>query len=329
MERIRLVFEQIEEAKRLLEDGSILKLRLATILLDNVAEILMNRELRYRFAWDDRGQFLGKQNAYSPEERKNAERRFDEKVRLLIRLGKLSKDQGAVIDAGHQFRSEMFHVEQIRRPILRPAAVLLFHTVIDLSDQLLSRSYMLPGPSEKESQAFIQRFGIGKGFLLDDEFPKKIGAVLRAGISFNPSGLPAALSEDLVERVDQTLTNLKYVSEGSSEQQIDRQLRYSQFWRTEGYKLAEATAGEKLLDEAFDEWNSNGNAQYTLSRLRKWRRTAELIVSCPAPMALRHYCGVDKKFRPFEEEVHETVFQFEEHIDGLIEEERIRESMRR
>jgi hypothetical protein len=218
----------------------------------------------------------------------------------------------------------MFHAEQIRRPILRPATVLLFHTVLDLSDQLLPHSYILPSPSEKESQAFIERFGIGRGSSLDHEFPKKIGAALREGISFDPSVLPTALSEDLIERIDRTLSNLEYVSEGYSEQQIDHHLRYAQFWREDGYKLADSGANQEQLVESFEKWNREGNARYTLARLRRWKETADLISKCAAPVALRHYCGVDRKFRPFEEEVLEAVFQFEEHIDALIDEQRSR-----
>ena len=53
VERVRLIYEQLEEAKRLIREGSAPKLRLALILLDNAAELLMYRELRKQFAKDD------------------------------------------------------------------------------------------------------------------------------------------------------------------------------------------------------------------------------------------------------------------------------------
>jgi len=53
MENVRLIYEQIEEARRHLVDGSLLHLRLALILLDNAAELMMYRELEYEFAWND------------------------------------------------------------------------------------------------------------------------------------------------------------------------------------------------------------------------------------------------------------------------------------
>ena len=48
MERIRLLFEQIDEVKRLMSSvTSVLNFRIAMILIDNTAELIMNRDLRY------------------------------------------------------------------------------------------------------------------------------------------------------------------------------------------------------------------------------------------------------------------------------------------
>ena len=46
MENIRLIYEQIETAKAHLLQGDVSNSRLALILLDNVAELLMARELK-------------------------------------------------------------------------------------------------------------------------------------------------------------------------------------------------------------------------------------------------------------------------------------------
>ena len=85
MERIRLLYEQIEEAKRLMLIGTLTNLRLALILLDNAAELIMHRELSYRFAQDDyyaRFRELSERK-YSDEERRKAEQEFKPMVRLL------------------------------------------------------------------------------------------------------------------------------------------------------------------------------------------------------------------------------------------------------
>jgi hypothetical protein len=51
VERVRLIYEQIEEAKRFLVKGFLLDLRVSLILRDNAAEVLMFKELEHVFAW--------------------------------------------------------------------------------------------------------------------------------------------------------------------------------------------------------------------------------------------------------------------------------------
>jgi len=85
MENVRLIYEQIEEAKKLLLGGSVLHLRLSLILLDNAVELMMHRELEYEFGWYDHWRpksqpaldvwlKAGLGPKYTEEERKGAER---------------------------------------------------------------------------------------------------------------------------------------------------------------------------------------------------------------------------------------------------------------
>ena len=53
MKRLRLIYEQLDEAKTYLLRGSLLNLRLALILADNAAELLMFNVLESNFSRDD------------------------------------------------------------------------------------------------------------------------------------------------------------------------------------------------------------------------------------------------------------------------------------
>jgi hypothetical protein len=91
MQRIRLLYEQVEEAKRLISSRTLLQLRLALILLDNAAELMMYRELDYQFAMEDyfarsTVRLPGKQK-YTEAERRRAEQEFRPKVKLSQGLG--------------------------------------------------------------------------------------------------------------------------------------------------------------------------------------------------------------------------------------------------
>src|SRR5262245_41791961 len=128
MLNVRLVYEQLEAAKDHLRRGSVLDYRLALILSDNVAELLMHRELDYLFRYDDsrmpkwepaRTELIqaGLGSKYTFEERQGAEREFDPKLRLLVRLNRISTEDRLILGICHRFRGAAFHRGELRLDI--------------------------------------------------------------------------------------------------------------------------------------------------------------------------------------------------------------------
>src|SRR5205814_4419630 len=125
--------------------GGALDCRLALILLDNVAELLMAGALRERFDFED---FFypkrshariagGMRPKYTAEERNRAEREVEPKLRILgLRMGKISPEERAVLKVCHRLRCEAFHAGTIRRTILAQTTVLLFQTTVGLTLKL-------------------------------------------------------------------------------------------------------------------------------------------------------------------------------------------------
>src|SRR5712691_5053500 len=103
MESVRLIYEQIEEAKRYLLGCSLHQVRPALILLDNAAELLMYRELQHEFALND-----GWEPQWEPARAewiraglgpKYTDKEFEPKLRILhFRLNRISEDDRAKID---------------------------------------------------------------------------------------------------------------------------------------------------------------------------------------------------------------------------------------
>ena len=179
MERVRIIYEQIEEARKYLDSGSLLQLRLALILLDNAAELMMHRELQYQFAWDDqrlpkwepgRTEWIraGRGPKYTEEERRKSEQEFKPKLRVLcFRLDRISKDDRSVLCVCHKLRCEAFHEGHIRTQILEQVCRLLYLTTAELSLKLPFRSYMIRGGDHnKENTAFLARFGFADPYEL-------------------------------------------------------------------------------------------------------------------------------------------------------------------
>ena len=243
MEGVRLIYEQIEEAKRFLLAGSVLQLRLALILLDNAAELIMYRELQQRFAekdaWTPKWEPARTHYLHSPlgpkwteEERQAALKEFEPKTRILhYRLQSISQDDRIVLNVCHKLRCEAFHRGHVRRELLAPVTRLLHVTVCDLTVKLRFRSYMiLGGDGSAEDRAFMGRFNIGRAHSLgDDGTIARMRDKLCENVPVDHGVLAQTLSDDLLQRIDETLGGLTYVMHAENDTEIDHNLKYQSF----------------------------------------------------------------------------------------------------
>ena len=338
MENVRLIYEQIEVAKGHLLGTSLLGLRLALILSDNVAELLMHQELKLRFRIDDEWrpkwepaytEWLragGPAPKYTLEERQAAEREFEPKTRILcLHMGRLSSEERGILNVCHKLRNEAFHRGTLRSKILEQVCRLLYITVVNLTLKFPVRGFTLPGPTPATDDAnFLERFDLKDAFsLATDDGRRKLADRLLVGIAFDGLAFAETLSHDLVERIDATLGGLEYVGETSDRSQIDRKLQYTQFWRDLGAALVKQGVREPDLENAYRRWQSEGRARYTLHKIDRWRRQAASIARCATPArALDHYWAIDKKLRPLEDDVFEAVFRYDEEIDLRLHDRR-------
>jgi hypothetical protein len=340
MKRIRLLYEQIEEAKRLMMRGTLLHVRLALILLDNAAELIMYRELAHQFAWDDSfglpppnvrvaGIEYPPGPSYSAVERRRAEEEFRPKLKLLSHnFGKMSSKQAAILLVCHQMRNDAFHREVMNPAILGPTTDLLFLTVAELAREFPVHTYSISaGNPTGETAEFMERFGLERVDEFGDENVKeKIYRKLIEGMAFSWS-LPRTLSDDLVERIDEIIDGLAYLNDGDSDRnKLDHGLRYTQFWRERGAEVMRRAHEEDRvpkddIDRAYVEWSESPGPRFTMDTIERQRRHASAIAKGTHPAdALVRYSAIEKWMGPLEEDVHQSVRDFDNHIDMLVEE---------
>lgn len=341
MERLRLIYEQMEEAKRLIQSGTLPHVRLALILLDNAAELIMYRELSHKFSQDDfyarireYSQAAGAPDPfarkYADEERRAAEREFTPMVKILcLRLKMISEKQATVLRVCHEMRRDAFHRGTMNSAILRPVTELLFLTVAEMAKTFPVHSYSIGGAVPTgENLDFLTRFGIREYELGDESGKEKIYSKLVAGIS-SAHSLSETLSLDLEERIDSTVEGLSYLNDGSSDRgQLDHNLRYTQFWRERGAEVAkkaheEDRVSQDDLDKAYREWSESPGPRFTLNKVERWRRQASAITKAKhSAHALARYWGIERLFAPLEEDISKSVADFDDHINMLAKERR-------
>jgi len=333
VEQVRLIYEQIEEAKRYLLGGSLLQLRLALILLDNAAELMMHRELRWNFAsydefvpkWEPaRTEWIraGLGPKYTEEERRDSEREFEPKMRILhLRLRQITEDDRRVLGVCHKLRCEAFHRGHIRAEILEQVCKLLYLTVAGLTLKLPFKSYSIPGGDlDAENASFLARFGFDSPYgLSTDKGRLQVRDKLVENIAFEATPFAETLSDDLLERLDRTVDGLAYVGESDDPSEIDYNLQHTQFWRELGAKMMKSGIREPQLGEEFRVWRAAAKARFTLAKIKRRRRMASAIRLCANPAAaLDHYWAIDRWFKPLEEDVAESVDRYDEEINMRI-----------
>jgi hypothetical protein len=158
MERLVLIVDQLEEAKRLIQAGSLSQLRIALILLDNASEVLMYRAVKNELGHHDMNMRIfasaqkvmpqevlerfRREMGYEPlssKDRKTLLREYVAKIDFLLKLERsqgLSPAIGAVLKVTHRYRNEAYHRDRIRKETLHPVVLVLFDVVTDLLEIL-------------------------------------------------------------------------------------------------------------------------------------------------------------------------------------------------
>jgi len=306
---------------------SVLDIRLALILLDNAAEVMMYRELSKRFAFDDNFNKWERleelppelRPRYTKEERDRAEREFEPLIRLLRRFDQLRESEAAVLRVCHKMRVAAFHRADVNPNILFPTTKLLFLTVADMTLKLRAGHYALPHDNDGPDAQFLKRFGLRSAHnLLSDEGATAMREVLIRDIEFDPKAFAELLTEELEERIEGIIDNIGYMNDTEDDAKIDHNLQYVQFWRQRGATVARECAERRepfgpAVDRAFLEWNENPGPQYTVPKLRKWKQhAAALRHSTNAPHVLTRYWSIQGMFIALEDDVLRALFKFED-----------------
>lgn len=331
MKRLRLIYEQLEEAKSYLLRGSLFNLRLALILTDNVGELLMFNALENRFSRDDWLHPLRKnteqlritldpvlQPKYSAEERARAEKEFEPMVRLLQhRLTELSTADATVLTIAHRLRRDAFHRGQLREDILAPIVRLLFTTVVRLTESLRFASIVQVLPLDDDDKAFLRRFEIrDESFDYGDETKNKFVAKLVEGAEFELESFRTALSDDLVGRIQALLNQLKafYEDDGQKNEEL---LRY-QFWQEN--KARDKKLDRSVFDAAFAAWKATAIPIATVEWLGWFQRAVPRKLKSQHPsQVLASYWGMDKELAPKEDFIEQHVSDLDEAIQHQID----------
>lgn len=238
MQRLTYIVFQLDEALRYIDDGRIERLRLALLLLDNAAELQLDRRVRDHLAIEEVNERTREQTilltglvpesraelpailaeivAWEPltkAQKRAVDRYFDEKLRFLSeRYKDLDPALARVISYLHRYRNEAYHEARVRAETVRTAALIYF----EANCSLLLTIFAVQSYASNEDYSWLEeRFGIRSSGLLVGGGLQGVVDRLREPVLPTLSTVVDALTSHLHSRIADLLADLDFIVDGS------------------------------------------------------------------------------------------------------------------
>lgn len=228
-DKFREYVEALEVAREFLEAGTPARIRLALILLDNTAEILMYRLCGELFRSDEfHSRILPPR--FSKRLKMQVLWKFPEKVRLLKDEDVLTASDAALLAAAHSYRNQAVHYDAHNPRGARAIATLL----LGAAGRLLAatgRGVMVGGFRDDEAQ-WLRQYGLPTGHIEFSSAALTITEILASRLPAGLEDVRAALSGDLSDRAEALRSFPKDHLYGPSHADLAELLRLEEFHET-------------------------------------------------------------------------------------------------
>lgn len=327
-EEVWYTAEQLLEAKTLLLRGSLPDLRMALLLLDNTAELLMHRALadflmhnehweqmdRRAKEWMPTEEYTewAARSKYVPltrQDRKRLDRDFGAKADFLVVRGDLSDPIARFLKAMHLYRNEAYHRDRVREKTIGPVVKVLFRVVLDLLPQVgLPMMWSLGSTADIELN---RKFGLGS-YDRPEHRMKTLAASLSEGVEVQVPEIANQLANHLLARVEDVQSDLDFILNNATGPFGDRAgvLKRVQFWR------AAEQAGRPPNEAEFEGFTP----QITLADLERWSNDAEALRAQMEKLAVfLAFVEIEAQLEPVEEMVGEAAREVDRMIQHMID----------
>ncbi len=324
MENIALISVQLEEAKRMIEIGSQPHLRLALLLLDNAAEVIMHRMCTratflnhgYKQLIDTASKMSGpmvdddakwleeaRSKYVTPTRMKKIDRYFDEKARFLARVGDIEQPVAQVLCKMHSYRNEAYHNDTLRVGSLRPCVMLYFDLACDLFGRCQPMWVKISDPPDSLAR-YVQK-GTRGGL----DLPARIGEALRRELNLDLPAIRESLIRHLNDRLDEIDESLDFIAVNEP---VSRSraavLHIVQTWTSNPDPFA-------TDEEVFAE-----DVKFSMADLLRWRQRVTAIERLDNRLRMFiEFARIEGEFEPLEKQVKEIAILVDQHIEDQID----------
>ena len=223
-ERLRLLVEQLEMIRGLLDGGSGVDSKVAIILLDNVADSLMYRRCLQEFEKDSELAMI-RRPRFTLAKQSEALRDFKAKVNLLNGIGFMSAEDALVLKIGHSYRNAAYHRDSHNPRVTNELGRLLFAAVSSLFKSYYNNGVSSGGFSPEQ---WLSKYGLRNDFISFRGTSVAIAGKLMEGITITFKEAQEVFQHDLSSRVEEIERQIKKLPIGG-DADLDEGLKRAEF----------------------------------------------------------------------------------------------------
>lgn len=230
MQRLQFVLFQMDEAKRHLMSGSLPGLRVALMLLDNAAEVVLDLWIEQDLIRDElseriqlRAREVGIPESHpqfvdlyqrrflTGKEKKKVSRLFDEKIRYVTDVkSKISTQTGSVLSHLHRYRNEAHHSARVRPETVSTSGMIFLELCCQLIESLRPASAAYS--SSEDYSWLMNRFQLKPHDLFHEKTMATVVAQFRQGLPIGEVALRDTLASNIKSRLEDLNKVLDFIS---------------------------------------------------------------------------------------------------------------------
>lgn len=320
----------VEEANALSERQDVASQRLALLLFDSAAELLLHREVEHRLAMNEwlrgivrtyeqheaHGFPLDEDAAANKAEldaqilsqtrARRVRATFDAKLDFLVEVAALTQPLSRVLVKLHRYRNEAYHRDTVRSETIHTAVAVYRYATLVLMTELPPRMMSWSGrPPTVIAKYFQEQAHLGR------EPQRQIAEALLVRLDARrEAGIAQDLHDHVHARLDELEDALDFIVDMIGGEKWDREaaLRFAQ--------LPEQTDVRMMTTDDFRSLDVPVRGE----DLVRWRAAAERIVEAPDQLAaFSAFADLEDEFEPTEGVVLELAREMDRHIQREID----------
>jgi hypothetical protein len=191
--------EYLDVARDLILANTEAKARMALVLLDNAAEVILYRLSSETLSWDDFGRWV-RPERFSHAKRREIDRLFPAKLELLEQEHSITGETSEVLRILHLYRNVAFHRDTHNPAVISVLARIGFKAVADLFVQTRAGIGLSGMGVFNNAGEWLSAYGLSDTYVDFGKAAIKIAAQLTVGAEPNLCEVQVELTRDLHER---------------------------------------------------------------------------------------------------------------------------------